>query len=417
VQQKGSLVTPERTRFDFAHNAPVSDAQIAQVEALVNAEILANAATQARVMTIDEAQKSGALMLFGEKYGETVRVLDIGSSRELCGGTHVQRSGDIGVFKIVAETGIAAGIRRVEAVTGDNALAYLQQLEATMAGVAAVLKATPAEVPARVHAVLDHVRALEKELTALKGRLASAQGDDLLAQAVDVKGLKVLAAMLPGAEDGLAVKELRVLLVDDHPLFLDGMRTLLTAHGVQVVGMAHDGVEAQELAAELQPALILMDVHMPVCDGLEATRRIHAGWPAIKIVMLTLAADEASLYQAMAAGAWGYLLKNMNSVTFVRALAEIVRGEVSLTPALAAQILTAFPTPACSESGTALSEQQVRVLELVARGLLYKEVARALAISEATVKYHMGQIVDHLHVKNRAEAVAIARQRWLIERT
>ncbi len=206
VQQKGSLVTPERTRFDFAHNAPVTDAQIAQVEALVNAEILANAATQARVMAIDEAQKSGALMLFGEKYGETVRVLDIGSSRELCGGTHVQRSGDIGVFKIVAETGIAAGIRRVEAVTGDNALAYLQQLEATMAGVAAALKATPAEVPARVHAVLDHVRALEKELTALKGRLASAQGDDLLAQAVDVKGLKVLAAMLPGA-DAKALRE------------------------------------------------------------------------------------------------------------------------------------------------------------------------------------------------------------------
>ncbi|HET9823377.1 MAG TPA: alanine--tRNA ligase [Burkholderiaceae bacterium] len=200
VQQKGSLVNAERTRFDFAHNAPMSDAEIAQVEALVNAEILANAATQARVLPIDEAHKLGAMMLFGEKYGDEVRVLDIGSSRELCGGTHVQRTGDIGLFKIVAEGGIAAGIRRVEAVTGDNALAYLQQLESTVGGVAGALKVTPAEVGERVAAVLDQVRMLEKEIAALKGKLASAQGDELLAQAVDVKGLKVLAATLEGAD-------------------------------------------------------------------------------------------------------------------------------------------------------------------------------------------------------------------------
>jgi alanyl-tRNA synthetase len=200
VQQKGSLVTPERTRFDFTQGAPVSDAQIAKVEALVNAEILANAATTSRVLPIGEAQKLGAMMLFGEKYGDEVRVLDIGSSRELCGGTHVQRSGDIGLFKIVAEGGIAAGIRRVEAVTGDNALAYLQQIEATVSGVAAALKATPAEVPQRVGAVLDHVRALEREVAALKGKLASAQGDELLARALDIGGVKVLAAMLPGAD-------------------------------------------------------------------------------------------------------------------------------------------------------------------------------------------------------------------------
>jgi alanyl-tRNA synthetase len=200
VQQKGSLVNAERTRFDFAHNAPMSDAQIAQVEALVNAEILANAATQARVMKIDDAQKVGAMMLFGEKYGEEVRVLDIGSSRELCGGTHVARTGDIGAFKIVAEAGVAAGVRRVEAVAGDQALAYLQQLEGTLGGVAAALKVAPAEVPARVQGVLEQLRALERELAALKGRLASAQGDGLLAQAVDVKGLKVLAATLEGAD-------------------------------------------------------------------------------------------------------------------------------------------------------------------------------------------------------------------------
>jgi alanyl-tRNA synthetase len=205
VQQKGSLVTPERTRFDFLHNAPVTNAQVLQIEAIVNAEVLANAATQARVLPIDEAQKTGAMMLFGEKYGTEVRVLDIGSSRELCGGTHVQRTGDIGLFKIVAEGGVAAGIRRVEAVTGVNALAYLQQLEGSVNGLATTLKATPAEVPARVASVLDHVRALEKEVESLKSKLAASQGDELLAQAVEVKGIKVLAAVLQGAD----VKALR----------------------------------------------------------------------------------------------------------------------------------------------------------------------------------------------------------------
>ena len=200
VQQKGSLVNAERTRFDFAHNAPVTDEQVRRVEAIVNAEILANAAATAQVMALDDAQKSGAMMLFGEKYGDTVRVLSIGSSKELCGGTHVKATGDIGLFKIVAESGVAAGIRRVEAVTGDNALAYLQSLEDTVGQVAGALKATPSELPARLGAVLDQVRALEKEIAALKGKLASAQGDELLAQAVDVKGLKVLAAVLQGAD-------------------------------------------------------------------------------------------------------------------------------------------------------------------------------------------------------------------------
>jgi len=200
VQQKGSLVDAERTRFDFAHNAPVTADQIREVEAIVNAEILENHATNARVLPIEEAQKLGAMMLFGEKYGELVRVLDIGSSRELCGGTHVQRTGDIGLFKIVAESGVAAGIRRVEAVTGDNALTYLQSLEGTVQRLAGALKSAPAEVPARVGQVLDQVRTLEKELAAMKGKLASSQGDELLSHAVDVKGLKVLAARLEGAD-------------------------------------------------------------------------------------------------------------------------------------------------------------------------------------------------------------------------
>ena len=200
VQQKGSLVNAERTRFDFAHTGPMTPEQIRKVEEIVNAEVLANAAANATVMAIDDAQKSGAMMLFGEKYGDEVRVLSIGSSKELCGGTHVQRTGDIGVFKVVAESGVAAGIRRIEAITGDNALAYLQSLEDTVDSVAGTLKALPADVPARLDAVLDHVKALEKEIEKLKGKLASAQGDELVAQAVDIKGLKVLAARLDGAD-------------------------------------------------------------------------------------------------------------------------------------------------------------------------------------------------------------------------
>jgi alanyl-tRNA synthetase len=200
VQQKGSLVNAERTRFDFAHNAPVTDAQIRKIEAQVNAEILANAAAQARVMDIESAQKTGAMMLFGEKYGETVRVLDIGSSRELCGGTHVKATGDIGLFKIVSEGGVAAGVRRIEAVTGTNALTYLQSLEDTVTQAAGTLKAQPAELNARIQQVLDQVKALEKELAAAKGKLASAQGDELLTQAVDIQGVKLLVAKLEGAD-------------------------------------------------------------------------------------------------------------------------------------------------------------------------------------------------------------------------
>ena len=200
VQQKGSLVDADKTRFDFTHNQPVTDAQILEIETRVNGEILANAPTQARVMGIEAAQKTGAVMLFGEKYGEKVRVLDIGSSRELCGGTHVSRTGDIGLFKVVSEGGVAAGIRRIEALTGANALAYLQHLESTVKSAASALKAPSSELHGRIGQVLEQVRALEKEVAQLKGKLASSQGDELVAQAVDVKGIKVLAALLPGAD-------------------------------------------------------------------------------------------------------------------------------------------------------------------------------------------------------------------------
>ncbi len=200
VQQKGSLVNAERTRFDFTHNAPVTPAQITQIEALVNAEILANTATAARVMDIEAAKATGAMMLFGEKYGETVRVLDIGTSRELCGGTHVQRTGALGLFKIVAESGVAAGVRRVEAVTGLNALTYLQGLEATVDAAASTLKAPTAELTTRIVSTLEQIKTLEKEVAQLKGKLASSQGDELLGQAVEVQGVKILAAQLEGAD-------------------------------------------------------------------------------------------------------------------------------------------------------------------------------------------------------------------------
>ncbi|MDO9064743.1 MAG: alanine--tRNA ligase, partial [Sulfuricella sp.] len=200
VQQKGSQVDPDKTRFDFAHNAPMSAADIRRVEQIVNAEILANAATQTRLVPIEEAQKMGAMALFGEKYGDEVRVLDIGTSRELCGGTHVARTGDIGLFKVVAESGVAAGVRRIEAVCGDNALALVQQQQMQLAGVAEALKAQPQEVEARAVQVLDQVKALEKELARLKSKLASSQGDDLAAQAADIIGAKVLAAALEGGD-------------------------------------------------------------------------------------------------------------------------------------------------------------------------------------------------------------------------
>ncbi len=200
VQQKGSQVDPDKTRFDFVHNQPMTDDEIRKVEAIVNAEVLANAATETRVLPIAEAQKLGAMMLFGEKYGDDVRVLDIGSSRELCGGTHVSRTGDIGLFKITVEAGVAAGVRRVEAVTGDNALALVQQQQAMLDVAAAAFKAPVGEVPGKIAQVLENVRALEKELARLKSKLAASQGDDLLAQAVEIKGAKVLAATLEGAD-------------------------------------------------------------------------------------------------------------------------------------------------------------------------------------------------------------------------
>ncbi|MBU3583387.1 alanine--tRNA ligase [Polynucleobacter sp. 15G-AUS-farblos] len=200
VQQKGSLVDATKTRFDFTHNAPMTAEQIRRIEDIVNREILDNSATSGKVMSLEDAQKTGAMMLFGEKYGDEVRVLEIGSSKELCGGTHVARTGDIGSLKIVSESGVAAGIRRVEAVTGSNALQFLQGLEDKINEAAAILKTHPGDVVNRVAQLQDALRQAERELEKANSKLAASQGDELANQAVDVNGLKVLAARLDGAD-------------------------------------------------------------------------------------------------------------------------------------------------------------------------------------------------------------------------
>ncbi len=201
VQQKGSLVDADKTRFDFSHDKPLTADEIRQVEAKVNAEILQNVATRARILPVEEAKKSGAVMLFGEKYGDEVRVLDIGSSREFCGGTHVERTGDIGVFKLYSEGGVAAGVRRVEATTGGNALAMIDNQLGEFGEVARQLRAQPGGgVHKAVLNLIEEKKALEKEIARLRSKLASGQGGDLSAQAADVKGARVLAAAIDGAD-------------------------------------------------------------------------------------------------------------------------------------------------------------------------------------------------------------------------
>ena len=206
VAQKGSLVTPESTRFDFSYGKPVTAEQIAEVERIVNAQILKNTPVQTRVLPIEEAKKTGAVMLFGERYGEVVRVLDIGKSTEFCGGTHVKATGDIGFFKVVSESGIAAGVRRIEAVTGMNALSWVQNTESLLAATAREFKAPVSEVPVKAADAIATIRTLEKGIDQLKSQMAAKAGDALISEARDVKGVKVLLARLDGA-DAKALRE------------------------------------------------------------------------------------------------------------------------------------------------------------------------------------------------------------------
>ncbi len=201
VQQKGSLVAPDRLRFDFSHNTPLGGDELQRIEQMVNAEIRRNIAADVRQMGYDEALQSGAIALFGEKYGDTVRVLKFDDfSTELCGGTHVGRTGDIGLFKIVSETGVAAGVRRIEAATGAAALAHMNDLAGRLDGVARLVKGSAVSAGERVRQLLERNRRLEKDLENLKQRLASGQSSDLSEQAVDVAGIKVLASQLDGAD-------------------------------------------------------------------------------------------------------------------------------------------------------------------------------------------------------------------------
>ena len=228
VAQKGSLVTPERLRFDFSHFEPVTPEQLAEVERLVNEQILANAPTRTEQMTLDEAKAKGAAALFEAKYADSVRVLTIGAddfSIELCGGTHVARSGDIGCFHIISEVGIASGVRRIEAITGEGALAWFRAQEARLNRIGERLKAKPEQVEERVESLLERNRMLEKELERLKAKLASAAGNDMLNEAREVKGVKVLAKRL----EGVAGKELRGML--------DQLKNKLGS-GIVVLGVA-----------------------------------------------------------------------------------------------------------------------------------------------------------------------------------
>ncbi|MEZ2721581.1 alanine--tRNA ligase [Paenalcaligenes hominis] len=201
VQQRGSLVDADKTRFDFAHDSAVNAEQIAQVEAIVNQEVLANQPVAAQLMSFDDAVSGGAMALFGEKYGDEVRVLDIGFSRELCGGTHVARTGDIGLFKIVSEGGVAAGVRRIEAITGENALAWVQKREATLQGAAASLRTQPEKLGERLTQLQSQLRELERERDQLKDKLAASAGQDLAGQAIELTGgVKLLVADLPAAD-------------------------------------------------------------------------------------------------------------------------------------------------------------------------------------------------------------------------
>ncbi len=241
VAQKGSLVNDAVTRFDFHHDKPMTAEEIRRVEEIVNAEILANTAVQCRVLPIEEARKTGAVMLFGEKYGETVRVLNIGTSIELCGGTHVARTGDIGAFKIVSEAGISAGVRRVEAVTGLNALHLMQKNADLLAVSAAKFKAPVEELPEKIDHMSETVKRLEKELSEVKAKLAAKQGDEALSAAEDVNGVKVLLTTL----EGIDAKTLR-----------ETMDKFKSKFGTAVIVLAVTGGEKIQLCAGVTKDLI-----------------------------------------------------------------------------------------------------------------------------------------------------------------
>jgi len=242
---------------------------------------------------------------------------------------------------------------------------------------------------------------------------AEAVGGSLEIRSAPGEGTRIIVrlpcALAPSPADGTEpAGGTRVLLVDDHPLYLEGLRSLLASRGLHVVGQAHNGLAAQEQARALRPDLILMDVHMPTCDGLEATRRIRAEWPEVRIVMLTMAADDEVLFEALKAGASGYLLKSLDGRQFFSLLARVLAGEAVLSPSLAGRVLAEFASE--KEDEPLLTQRQQQVLELVAQGQTNKEIARTLHVSEATVKYHVSQILERLHLQSRHQLAAYAQE-------
>jgi alanyl-tRNA synthetase len=240
VQQRGSLVDHEKTRFDFAHDAPVSAKEIVEIEQIVNAQVLENKAVAAQLMSYDDAVQGGAVALFGEKYGDEVRVLDIGFSRELCGGTHVSRTGDIGLFKVVSEGGVAAGVRRIEAITGDNAVNWVQQTQATLQNAAGQLKTQPVELGQRISMLQGQLKAAEAEVQRLQQKLASSAGNDLLSQAIELNGG---GRLLVGQLAGVEAKALRGMVDDMKQRLKSGIVLLATVDGDKislVAGVTND---------------------------------------------------------------------------------------------------------------------------------------------------------------------------------
>ena len=288
VQQKGSLVDDQRTRFDFSHFAPVTPEQVTEIERRVNEQILLNQDTRSRVMDMDSAKAEGAMALFGEKYGNEVRVLNIGDSIELCGGTHVRRTGDIGLFKIVSEGGVASGVRRIEAVTGPGVLGYLYERENKLREAAELLRASPEEVPRKVEQLTQRLKGLEKELEQLRGKLAAGGSKDLAAEAKEVKGIKVLASRLDGMDakglrealdrlkDKLAPAAIVLASVADNKV------TLIAGVTKELAGRLHAGELVNQVATGVggkgggRPDMAQAGGTNP--DGLQAALESVPGW-------------------------------------------------------------------------------------------------------------------------------------------
>ncbi len=216
---------------------------------------------------------------------------------------------------------------------------------------------------------------------------------------------------------------MKVLIIDDHVLFLEGLQKLLTGRGVQVIGTARDGLEGLEKARQLSPDVILMDIRMPGCDGLTATRLIKAERPDVKIVMLTTSTSEVDLFEAIKSGACGYLLKSLEAEPFMTYLQGVMRGEAAVSREMAGALLKEFvrqadPGGAAPDSSTeeALTPRQLEILQLIAEGISYKDIAGRLCLSEHTIKYHLGEIMQRLHLKNRSQVLAYAARSGLLNK-